>query len=203
MARPRQTAEQREAVRNRVLEAAMKLMHEQGPEALSMRLISQRAGVSTMTLYAYFDGRADLIGQLLDRQRRRTEQRRSSLVEMARTGHAKAAVQQFLDFFAEAARLRPGIFRFLWVLPLPRRDDHLDARHRLERTTGQLAELIAIGIGGKEFVARDPIVAAATVVSMTHGPLILYHNGRLTDPSLLEQVHREAVGAALSYLCNP
>ncbi len=203
MPRCRQSTEQRRAVCERILDAAQMLMQEHGPEALSMRGIAERAHMSPMALYTYFQGRAALVSQLMERQRERMHQHRTEMIQRARRGQVKAVIQDFFAFFAQAARLRPGIFRFLWVLPLNSEDAGLDARQGFDKTLGLLVDLIQIGIEQGDFAPRDAALAATTVFGMTHGSLLLYHSGRLSDATLCEQAHREAVKAALCYLCNP
>jgi len=78
MARPKQTKEQITAMRERILDAAAELLHEQGPQALSIRAITKRLGISPMALYTYFENRAALFAALSERHRGRGSQRTPS-----------------------------------------------------------------------------------------------------------------------------
>lgn len=51
---------------DRIVDAAMDLVDEQGGEALSLRAVAQRLGSSTATLYRHLDGRAELVGLVVD-----------------------------------------------------------------------------------------------------------------------------------------
>ncbi|AXQ29933.1 TetR/AcrR family transcriptional regulator [Solimonas sp. K1W22B-7] len=59
--RPRRSAGQEQAVRERVVDAARGLFALEGFEAVSMRRIAQQAGCSTMSLYGYFRSKNDLL----------------------------------------------------------------------------------------------------------------------------------------------
>ena len=49
------------------METALRIVDEDGADALSMRSLAQRLDSSTATLYRHFGGRPDLIAQVIDR----------------------------------------------------------------------------------------------------------------------------------------
>jgi len=53
--------QQAEATRDRILDAVAQLVEEHGPEALSNRLIAERAGVTEITVYRHFPSRDELL----------------------------------------------------------------------------------------------------------------------------------------------
>jgi AcrR family transcriptional regulator len=60
----RGNVEDHELLRQQVLEAAFDLNAQGGMDALSMRAIAQRVGLSAMTLYRYFNGKAEIINAM-------------------------------------------------------------------------------------------------------------------------------------------
>ena len=54
-------AKGREARRTRVIEAAMRMAHEGGYEAVQMRAVADRSGVALGTIYRYFSGKDELL----------------------------------------------------------------------------------------------------------------------------------------------
>lgn len=52
---------------DRILDAALELVDEQGADALSMRSLAQRLGSGTATLYRHFSGRSELVALVVDR----------------------------------------------------------------------------------------------------------------------------------------
>ncbi|MGW6194752.1 TetR/AcrR family transcriptional regulator [Kribbella sp. NPDC055110] len=53
--------------REQIVAAALAILDEEGADALSLRAVAQRLESSTATLYRHFDGRADLLAQVVDR----------------------------------------------------------------------------------------------------------------------------------------
>ena len=64
---PKVSAEHKQAVRERLLDAAHECLHELGYEATTTREILDRAGLSAGTLYHYFSGKDDLMMALAER----------------------------------------------------------------------------------------------------------------------------------------
>ena len=64
MARPRATEEQRHEQRARLRRAAAEIHAELGLGGVTARAVASRAGVSTGTLYSYFDGLPELMRSL-------------------------------------------------------------------------------------------------------------------------------------------
>lgn len=52
---------------DRIIDAAVAVLDEDGADALSMRNLAQRLDSGTATLYRHFTGRADLVAQVVDR----------------------------------------------------------------------------------------------------------------------------------------
>ena len=54
--------------RTRILDAALRLMSEQGSSGASMRQLAAASGLNVATLYHYFPSKADLLGSLLEQR---------------------------------------------------------------------------------------------------------------------------------------
>src|SRR5690348_12669446 len=52
--------------RERIVATALRIVDEQGSEALSLRTLAQRLESSTATLYRHFSNRAELVAELID-----------------------------------------------------------------------------------------------------------------------------------------
>ena len=53
--------------RDEIIAAALRLVDEDGPDALSLRALAQKLGSSTATLYRHFESRAVLLAEVVDR----------------------------------------------------------------------------------------------------------------------------------------
>jgi AcrR family transcriptional regulator len=200
MPRPKMTDEQFAAMQDRILDAAVELLHEAGPGGLSIRAIAERAGVSHMGVYTYFDNRDALLAAMRDRQRQRIEAKQEELLEQARTGNVCDAVRQALMIHAMFAKKHPRAYRLFMVEPIT---NEKQLHHHEARTREQLRHLqalIEIGIERGEFAVRDSFLAAASAVCMINGPLMLYHNGRMNDPDLRDRMVDEILSITLAYL---
>ncbi len=201
MPRPKRSAEEIAAMREAILDAAARLLHESGPEALSIRAIAEKVGVSHMVLYRYFASRQALLDALRERQRERLAMRRESALQEAREGDVIAVVRRALGHYRRMAEHHPRMYRFIWVEPVALCEEggapHSEA---IRGDVAHMAELIAIGIARGAFIPRDPQEAALLCITLANAPLILYHNGRLEDAALRDRLVEQVIELALDYL---
>ena len=61
MARPQKTDAEIQAVRERILDTALAILQESGPEALTSRAIARRLNVAHMYLFTYFKNKAAIL----------------------------------------------------------------------------------------------------------------------------------------------
>jgi AcrR family transcriptional regulator len=197
--RPKRTREEIEQMKSRILEAALALLYEQGPGALSVRAIADRAGISHMSLYSYFENRGDLLAALRRHHRGQLLARRADSLERARSGDVEAAVRGVLRSYIAFARKNPSIYRFLSAnLGAEGVPEH--ARQGLRDEMEHLAELMRIGMERGVFSARDPYLAAMVAAGMVNGPLLMYRLPGVFQSELLRALEAELVEAAIHYL---
>jgi len=199
MPRPKQTPEQIAAMRERILDAALALVSEQGPQALTIRAIAKQVGVSHMVLYTYFDNRAALVAAFVGRQRERMKARRAEIVRRAETGDVREALRESLASYALMAQERPQIYRFLWVQPIDA-SHHTNQHYHLRGQQKHLAHLIQLGIERGIIAGGDPDLAAAAALCIVNAPHILHLSGRLQDETLYTQLETETLKIAMNYL---
>ena len=201
MPRPRLTEEEIAAMREHILDAAGQLLHEEGPDGLSIRAIADRVGVSHMVLYTYFANRDALVASLRDRHRQMIEAQHEDLLNRARTGDPVAAVKTLLEDYVRFARRNPRMFCFVWAA-LYGEPNCAPSRHRsrIQEEIGFLRDLIQIGIDRGSLARRDAATAAIVLTGMITGSLSMAHQPGLFDKGTLEQVEEELVSAGMTYL---
>jgi AcrR family transcriptional regulator len=201
MPRPRLTEEEIAAMRERILDAAGELLHEEGPDGLSIRAIADRVGVSHMVLYTYFDNRDALYSALRDRHRQRIEAQHEDLLDSARTGDLLPVIHGLLEDYVRFARRNPTMFRFVWAA-LYGAPDCVPAVHRsrVRDEIDFLRDLIQIGIDRGILAQRDPATTAIVLTGMVTGSLTMAHQPGLFDEGTLELVEDELVAAGMTYL---
>lgn len=200
MPRPKQTEEEREAMRERILDAAHELLLEHGYDALTTRVIAERLGVSHMVLYTYFENHDALVQALRARLREEREASRAEALRQAEAGDVVVVMRESLMRYVTMAIEHPRMYTFLWVQPISFDPACYEPHRPYQGNVRYLAQLAQLGMERGVFVPRDPPLAAATVFAIIHAPSLFYHNGRLTDENLRDQMSAEALEAAMGYL---
>jgi len=203
MPRRRRTEQEIEQMRNKMLDAALVLLRDGGPSAVSIRALAEQVGVSHMVFYTYFDSRADLMRTLSQRQRERISQRRAEILQEAERGDVVEVTRRSLEHYARISDSLPRVFELLWVHCIDDREEGLEHPEAVfARNVDHLRALVELGIQRGHFCAREPLTAAATAFSIVMAPLLLYHNGRITDRALRDGLVQESLAAAMLYLSS-
>ncbi|MBC7235427.1 MAG: TetR/AcrR family transcriptional regulator [Chloroflexi bacterium] len=200
MPRPRRTPEEIARMRERMLDAALELLREGGVEAISIRALTERIGVSHMVFYTYFKNHDELIHALSERQRERISQHRAELLREAEQGNVVEVMRHSLAHYSRVAERAPRVYEMLWVHPIKPVEGFDTPDKILASHLDHLSALAELGMAQGAFIPRDPFLAAATAFCIVNGPLILYHSGRITDKALRDSLVDESLAAAMRYL---
>lgn len=203
MPRPRLTEQEKTAMRERILDAAGCVLHEHGPDGLSIRAIAEQVGVSHMVLYTYFENRDALFSALRDRHSQQIRERHNEYLARAKDGSVYDVMREMLHGYGRFARRRPRAFRFLWGSLLTGEDRMLKPPHEgLHEELHYLSRLIRLGIERGEFSVDDPLAAAAVVLGQISGTQILLQLPDEFDAPMQERIQTEIVDAAMAYLTD-
>ena len=164
LASPRER--QRTEVRRAVLDAAARLLAEEGAEALSMRRLAERSGYTVPTLYHRFDHKLGLVEAVLD------EAFAPLVTELERVPRGPDAVRhvaRLVRTFVEFGLRRPVEYQLLMIpvsggMPTPR---------SIERARGLLDEALQELAFQGRLRSTDPEHAAQVIWVMTHGLISL------------------------------
>ena len=111
-------SQEREMLRDKILDAARELFVEEGVEAASMRKIAKKIGYSATALYDYFADKESLLRELCDADFIRFNQ------SIAKTAGAIADPVERLRALGRAyfafARQYPNHYRLMFMTPQPR-----------------------------------------------------------------------------------
>lgn len=122
--------------RDLILDAAVALIEDEGPDALSMRRLGSTLGVEAMALYHHFTGRDELLGAIGDRLL-------GPLHALELGEDWRDACRQFATAVRELAVAQPATFRLLGLRPL-------DTPASLRPVERLLGVLVAAGFGPSE-----------------------------------------------------
>lgn len=172
MARPRATPEERAGQRERLRRAAVEIYRADGAAGISVRSVTQRAGVSAGTLYSYFGGLSELMRSLWLEP---VERAGSALTAIAEANPDPVdRIRALLVGYAEFAWANPEVYRnaVMYVRPLdadPPEAEPADALpfHRL------LVAAVTEAREAGRIDTTDPLVTAQVLWAGVHGAIAL------------------------------
>lgn len=196
MTKPHQPRKQARQARARateaaIVEAAARILEEDGVSALTTNRIAERAGVSIGSLYQYFPDKRSVIAQLLRRER-------AALLDDVRAvsdsgGDALAAVGTLVD-----AALRHQFARPAMAMELERAETEL----ALDEEEIALAAAIETAIG--DIVRRlDPSADAATARDVVAICRAIVNSAALAGETDTGRVRERVLRAVIGYLRTP
>lgn len=200
MPRKKQSEEQVNIMRDRILDASITLLETLQPEQISIRKIAKKAGLSHMAIYTYFQDRDALIQALISRQEGQVRSHFEKILQSREDEDLIPNLKKALQDYIEKAKSRPKLFRLLWILPLKKINRPLDRKMLLDNQFNTMVGLIEKGKQKGLFRNQEPRVAAMTLISLINAPLFLFHLGRLSDTKLRDAVIDETLELAIEYI---
>jgi len=202
MPRPKKTAAEIQAMREKILDVTLAILKEDGPDAITSRAIAKRLGVSHMSLFTYFENQAEIVSALRNRMLSNWSRILEKIQERALMEDIPPLVEEFLGILVTFARENPNLYRMGWVTPEKGNQPLEELQTKKLIAADPLAHVLKIGMERGDFAERDPLLAATTVLGMVNVPFILFHIGRIDDPVFRDRMMAEVLLAAMGYLKN-
>lgn len=202
MARPKNSPEKIEKMRNDMMDAVIDLLDDVAPEKVSIRMIADKIGVSHMVFYTYFKDRSEIMKALIERQSRRIEKHFEGLMDKARQESVKNVLMGLLTDYTTTAVEHPKIFRMFWMTDRAVKKGSINKFEHMEPLFEKLAELLQLGMEKGEFVKRDARLAAVTALSTINSPIILNICGKMPAGISCDELLGEIKQEILSYLTS-
>ncbi|MCD6576476.1 MAG: TetR/AcrR family transcriptional regulator [Anaerolineaceae bacterium] len=202
MARPKNSPEKIESMRNKMMDAVIELLDDVKPEKVSIRMIAEKIHVSHMVFYTYFENRDELMNALIDRQQKRIGKHFEGLLEKAASVPVIEVLKVVLRGYAETSHEHPKIYSLFWMTPKEERKgkQKIHSFRHLEPSLHNIAQLLELGMEKGEFIQRDSKLAALTVMAIMNAPLMLHRCGKKPAEYTCEQVLSETLTAVFAYL---
>ena len=200
MPRPKKTTAELQTMREQILDTALGILQAEGHEAITSRAIAERLGIAHMALFTYFKNQMAILRALREREMAKWQAQQQILEQHATPATIVQVVADILRLYIDFARDNPNLYRLVWVMPETGIESLEENRQRTLNTVGHLAGLLKQGMQAGVFEAREPFLTAGTALVMVNAPQILFHNGKLIDPSLRDQMVEEMLSAAMQYL---
>jgi AcrR family transcriptional regulator len=177
-------------LRAALVRAAMELLEESGENALSLRAVARRAGVSPAAPYRHYADRETLVSAVAAVGYRELAERLTAAHPSPSTPEQLASVAiAYVQFALE----RPALFRIMFGEPC----DH-DNDERIAAT--EAVSLYVRAIVERTFPQADADAMATAIWALVHGLAFLYLDGKLdaTTPSVVADRVTAAIQALLT-----
>jgi AcrR family transcriptional regulator len=186
----------RAALRRALLDAAGRLLTDEGPGALTMRRIAAEVGCSTTVLYTLFENKANLADALylegFDRLRR-------TLEAVPRSGDPLADLRDLGRAYRASALANPSYYGVMFGRPIPGFVPPPESREQAGEALAILVRAVAACVGAGAFRAEDPRATAEVLWAAVHGAVSLELAGYVRDPAAAERRFETAAAAARAW----
>jgi AcrR family transcriptional regulator len=177
-------------LREALVEAAVAVVREGGPEALALRELARRVGVSHAAAYRHFADREALVDAVAERAMAaliaRVRERLAAVEEVDPVARARRRLQQIGVGYVDFALAEAGLFRLLFTAyPDPPEGTDPDGEDPYSLLNVALDELVEVGY----LDAGDRVGADVTCWSAVHGFSVLNVEGPLRG---MPEADREA-----------
>jgi len=194
---PRLRAQTDEAVKRGLLDAAGRLLADEGPAALSLRRIASEMECSTTVIYSLFGNKDGLANALY-------------LEGFERLGHALAQVDESLPpvaclqaisrAYRENSIRNATYYRVMFGGVIPLFTPPPESRRRAWSTLKITIRTVERAITSGEFALGDPVKGARLIWAAMHGVVSLQLSGYFADKDRPNILFDEAVAAAIQSL---
>jgi AcrR family transcriptional regulator len=185
VARPR-THDQ--TLRLRLLDEGGRLLAEQGPAALTVRRLAERAGTSPSAVYSLFGDKWGLVDEMFREGFRRFAERIAALEP---TDDAFADLNAIGEAFRANARANPHLYALMFSDPFPGFVPGEETRTVAMGTFGALVGAIGRCIDAG-LLEGDPLTLATIFFGLVHGLTSLELLGWLPSPAQADAAWRRA-----------
>ncbi|MEZ5217942.1 MAG: TetR/AcrR family transcriptional regulator [Ilumatobacteraceae bacterium] len=173
-----------------ILEAAGRLLNDEGPTALTVRRIASAAGGSTMNVYSRFGGKDGVVEALFREGFRTLHQMMEPSIAIEDPLEALHECGEAYRRFALAHR---PFYAVMFGGAVPRFEPSAEAAEESLATLGVLASLVERAMAAGVLAAGDPMSVAVALWATNHGLVSLEMQGHCpVDPS---SVHRATLDA--------
>ena len=186
---------------DKILAAARRLLEKEGGEAVSMRRVAQKVGITAMAIYRHYPDRAALLNAIAD----------EGFTELAATlkgkrfsGDIETRLMKMADLYLDHALENPKLFELMFLVKregarvYPR-----DFKARRSPTATLIADVLAEGMADGELRQDDHWEIGFEMGALSHGLIMLYLGGRLdATPAGFRALYRRSFRRYLHGICN-
>ncbi|HEY1771852.1 MAG TPA: TetR/AcrR family transcriptional regulator [Gammaproteobacteria bacterium] len=158
--------------------AARKLLDKEGAEAVTMRRVAEKVGITPMAIYRHFPDRAALLNTLADEGFRELA---AWLAQQRLTGDVEQRLYKMGDLYLEHALEHPKLFELMFLTPREgARQYPRDFKAGRSPTGNLMAETVQAAMDSGYFKEDDVWEITFEMGALSHGLIMLYLGGRLS-----------------------
>ncbi len=160
------------ATRRALLDAAAELLDEGGPDAMTLRAVGARAGVSRGAPYGHFPDKEHLLAAVAAENWEAVGEKLDALIAHQAQSPTER-LERALAGLMQVGRERPHAYALMFAAPT---GEHADAVAAVSRTHDQFLSIVADVIGDAQ--RAGPI--GALLMTSVHGIVAMENSGQLT-----------------------
>ena len=181
-------------LRQALLDAAGRLLAEEGPEALSTRRVAQEVGTSTTAVYNLFSDKSGLLqAMFLAGFARLAEE----FATVPRDGDPESDLLALACAYRTAARANPHLYELMFGRPIANFRPDQAALAQIQGTFDTLVGAVARCVDTGRFAPADPFDIAVHLNALVHGLMSQELQGFLGDSDRADAHWRTALDATL------
>jgi AcrR family transcriptional regulator len=162
----------------RIHAAARKLLDKEGMEAVTMRRVAEKVGITPMAIYRHYPDRAALLNSLADEGFRELT---AWLAEQRLTGDVEQRLYKMGDLYLDHALAHPKLFELMFLKPREgARQYPRDFKAGKSPTGNLMAESLRLAMDNGHFKEDDIWEITFEMGALSHGLIMLYLGGRLS-----------------------
>lgn len=182
-----------------LIEAGIKILKEEGINALTLRSAARAAGVSHSAPYAHFKDKQALLAAISTRGFHRL------FGELIQAGHKFADDPRALLLetgwaYVEFARSEPAFFKLMFSGILENEHSYPDFMKAVQLTFNKLVEVVETGQNANILPAGKSDETAIAIWSLVHGFISLYQEHQLPGQVLQRHLLKELFSGAMSHM---
>lgn len=183
--------------REAIVEAARDLIAEDGLDALSLRRLAGRLGVTAPALYAHLEDKRDLLKAVAEIEFGALVQRFDEVADLAPLDRIRANGRAYVAH----ARANPELFRVMFLFPpdiAPLDAAGAEATPGATKAFGAAADAVQAAIDAGLLATDDPLLTALTMWSGVHGVAEVLQLGFGLPPELEEAMVDDVIERILA-----
>lgn len=174
-----------------LIDAGLDLVREVGIEAISLRQLAERVGVSTPALYHHFRNKEDLLGQLGEAAIDAFDDAIATAISGPQESDALSA---FVLAYVRFARDEPALYELLFGRRIwssqEAKEFQRKARHSFRLQSERLVQLQHLGMLPEQ---ANPLRLAQVAWATLHGLCCMYNDGLAFTAETIEDIAKHAI----------